>query len=96
MNNPVAISPEGAANEIVIGGVYDHVSGSTSYRVDGVITRAENYETGGRLTQDVVYTQLDDGEVNPAGTRYTRSLGQFLLGTVEVNGEQRPIFTLRA
>jgi hypothetical protein len=89
-------SPENTTNGIVIGGIYDHVSGSTSYRVDEVLTRAEGYETGEPLTQDVIYTQLNDGEINPAGTRYTRSLGQFTLGTVEVNGEQRPIFTLRA
>lgn len=80
---------------IVIGGIYDHCSG-TSYQVNAVVVRAENYEQTGVLTEDVLYTQLTDGEVNPAGTQYTRSKREFLTGVTEINGRKVPIFTFRS
>ncbi len=86
---------QGQTPEVIIGGTYDHFEG-TSYRVDAVVTRAEDYERTHQLSEDVIYTQLNDGEVNPAGTQYTRSKTQFLFGTVEVEGNEVPIFTLRA
>lgn len=80
---------------VVIGGIYEHYSG-TSYRVDAVVIRAENYEQTGTLTEDVLYTQLTDGKVNPAGTQYTRSKSEFLSGVIEINGREVHIFTFRS
>jgi hypothetical protein len=64
-------------NEPIVGEVYLHSSG-TSYRVDAIIFSAEGYETTGELPKVVLYTQLDDGELCLAGTRYTRSVQDFM------------------
>ena len=83
------ISPD--SPKINFGDVFKHLHGTT-YEVDALVARAEGNEETGSLGLDVVYTQLDDGEVNPAGTQYTRSIEEFLYGMAEQNGEFVPIF----
>jgi hypothetical protein len=68
---------------VKIGEIYQHSSGTT-YRVDEVLLSAENYETTGELPEAVVYTQLQDGEIMPAGTRYVRSLNDFSKNFVKI------------
>ena len=68
--------PESESN-IKVGEIYAH-SGGTTYRVDGLLWSAEGYEENGSLPKAVIYTQLEDGEIMPAGTRYTRSEINFL------------------
>jgi len=63
--------------EIKVGEIYKHSSGTT-YRVDELLLSADGYEQSGSLSEVVVYTQLEDGKVMPAGTRYTRSTNNFL------------------
>lgn len=57
--------------------IYRHPSGTT-YRVDELLWSAEGYEESGLLPEAVVYTQLQDGEIMPTGTRYTRTVTNFL------------------
>jgi len=44
---------------------------------DELLLSADGYEETGSLYEVVIYTQLKDGEVMPAGTRYTRSVANF-------------------
>lgn len=64
-----------------VGEVYRHSSGTT-YRVDELLRSAEDYENTGELPEAVVYTQLQEGEVMPAGTRYTRTVVDFMANFV--------------
>lgn len=61
---------------INVGQIYKHPSGTT-YRVDELLLSAEGYEETGALPQSVIYTQLQSGGY-PAGTRYTRTVENFL------------------
>jgi hypothetical protein len=82
---------EAAAPELAEGDIIKHYTG-TRYRVDGFTTIAEGYEKTGKLVPGVKYTQLDDGEVNPAGTEYVRSKQEILHGTTKHEGKKVPIF----
>lgn len=62
---------------IVIGGIYQHYSGDTIYKVVEIVHSAERYEQTGKIGKNVIYTQLNDGKL-PAGTRWTRSVKNFL------------------
>ena len=61
--------------EIRLNGTYKHRSGMT-YRVDELLHDATGYESSGRVTPAVLYTQLGDGSF-PKGTRWTRSQEDF-------------------
>lgn len=64
-------------DEVVVQGVYRHPSGTT-YRVDDLLIDTTGYEERHDLTRKVVlYTQLDKGEY-PAGSRWVRSVEDFL------------------
>ena len=69
---------------IKIGETYKHSSGTT-YHIDELIHSAEGYEESGLLPEAVIYTQLENGEVMPAGTRYTRTVSNFLENFVLVD-----------
>ena len=62
---------------LTVGEIYKHSSGTT-YRIDELLFSADGYEQSGSLTEVVIYTQLEDGKVMPAGTRYSRSTTNFL------------------
>lgn len=79
--------------EIIIDGIYNGNHG-IKYRVDETLPNAEYFEHTGKLSRDVIYTQLDDGELMPAGTRYRRSEAEFLHGTEIINNERVHIFNL--
>jgi hypothetical protein len=68
---------------VKVGEIYQHSSGTT-YKVDEILLSAENYEATSELPEAVVYIQLQDGEIMPAGTRYTRTLDDFLKNFVKI------------
>lgn len=71
-----------------VGEIYTHNSGTT-YRIDELLLSAENYETTGELPEAVIYTQLQDGEIMPAGTKYTRTITNFMANFVLRNAEDQ-------
>jgi hypothetical protein len=73
---------------VQVGETYRHNSGTT-YRIDEMLFSAENYETTSELPEAVIYTQLQDGEVKPAGTRYVRTLNDFLKNFVKVEPKSK-------
>ena len=62
---------------IKVGEIYKHSSGTT-YRIDELLWSADGYEESSILPEAVIYTQLEDGEIMPIGTRYTRTVTNFL------------------
>jgi len=73
------------------GEIYVHCMGG-QYRVEGFGQDATGYEEKSEVTQTILYTQLTAGKY-PAGTAWSRSLEEFMHGTVEIDGEQVRIFT---
>lgn len=64
--------------EVLKSGVYTHDEGGLSYQVDDVVPDLTGYESTHDLSNSaVIYTQLDNGEINPAGTIYVRSEEDF-------------------
>ena len=61
--------------EVQIGEIYKHVEGLT-YRVDELISDATGYEESGKVSQSVLYTQLDAGSY-PVGTKWVRDSQDF-------------------
>ncbi|MDD3302183.1 MAG: hypothetical protein PHN31_01380 [Candidatus Gracilibacteria bacterium] len=79
-------------NDIVIGGEYKHIYGGR-YRVDDIKLDATGYEEKGEVGYTVCYTQLENGEKFPAGTKWHRLLQDFL-GYVKIEGEIKKKFEL--
>ena len=69
---------EQAARRVPVASTWRHKQSGGRYRVDGHHEGADSYESGANLAVRVEYTQLDDGEVRKAGSRYGRALTDFL------------------
>ena len=66
--------------KIEIGKKYKHKPSSLPYIVHGIYNDAAGYEETGILKMEstVLYEQLEDGEVSPKGTMWTRSIIEFI------------------
>lgn len=64
--------------EVLKSGVYIHDKGGLSYRVDDMVPDLTGYEITHDLSKNsVIYSQLEDGEIKPAGTIYVRAEEDF-------------------
>lgn len=64
--------------EVLKSEVYTHDESGLSYRVEDVLLDLTGYESTHDLgSYAVLYSQLEDGEIKPAGTMYVRAEEDF-------------------
>jgi len=71
---------------IPIDSVWVHRTSGGKYQVKDHHEGADGYETGTALERRVSYIQLEDGQIRKAGSRYSRSVTDFLREFDPVSG----------
>lgn len=66
-------------DSVSVGSVWVHIASGGRYRVTDCHEGADGYETKGDLIIRVGYVQLEDGTKRQAGSRYSRTVHDFLL-----------------